>query len=255
MRKLQFIAALALAILARPLAASAQGLPGLQSPDRNNANAICLMIQSAARANALPVDFFARLIWVESRFRADEIGPLTYTGQRAQGIAQFMPGTAFEHGLIEPFNPIEALPKSGEFLAQLRDQFGNLGLAAAAYNAGPDRVREFLAGSRDLPLETRNYVLAITGRPIEIWKNPTEEKSSGASASQPQAAAEDAAASCREITAFLQQTPNLLLVTQEQRWVPNWCRYLHHPNVNECGSVHEQAAAISGLSLVRLRRF
>lgn len=151
MRKLQFIAALALAILARPLAASAQGLPGLQSPDRNNANAICLMIQSAARANALPVDFFARLIWVESRFRADEIGPLTYTGQRAQGIAQFMPGTAFEHGLIEPFNPIEALPKSGEFLAQLRDQFGNLGLAAAAYNAGPDRVREFLAGSRDLP--------------------------------------------------------------------------------------------------------
>jgi hypothetical protein len=165
-----------------------------------------------------------------------------------------MPGTAVEHGLIEPFNPVEALPKSGEFLAQLRNQFGNLGLAAAAYNAGPERVREFIAGARDLPPETRNYVLAITGRPVDDWKNPAEQKPGGASASDSQAEADDAEASCREITAFLNQSPNLF-VTQPQRWVPPWCRYLHHPNVSECGSVREPAAAISGLSLVRLRRF
>ena len=252
MGRFRFIIALSLVILAEPLNASAQGLPTVTSHDPNNS--ICQMIRTAAQANALPVDFFARLIWVESRFRADVIGPPTYTGQRAQGIAQFMPGTAVEHGLIEPFNPIAALPKSGEFLAQLRDQFGNLGLAAAAYNAGPERVREFLAGSRDLPPETRNYVLAITGRPVEDWKNPAEEKSSAASSSESQAEADDAEASCRGITAFLKQSPNLF-VTQVQRWVPNWCRYLHHPNVSECGSVHEQAPVISGLSLVRLRRF
>ena len=63
-----------------------------------------------------------------------------------------MPGTAAERGPFEPFNPVEALPKSGEFLAELRDEFGNLGLAAAAYNAGPQRLRDFLAGLRDLPL-------------------------------------------------------------------------------------------------------
>ena len=62
------------------------------------------LIQSAARANALPVDFFARLIWQESRFQPDEIGPITRTGQRAQGIAQFMPGTAEERRLYEPLS-------------------------------------------------------------------------------------------------------------------------------------------------------
>ena len=246
------IIALSVVILAEPLNASAQGLPAGKPSDPNNS--ICLMIQSAARSNALPVDFFARLIWVESRFRSDEVGPLTYTGQRAQGIAQFMPGTAVEHGLIEPFNPVEALPKSGEFLAQLRDQFGNLGLAAAAYNAGPERVREFIAGLRDLPPETRNYVLAITGRSADDWKNPAANKTSSTSADESPAAAADAAASCRQITAFLEQSPNLF-VAQVQRWVPNWCRYLQHPNVSECGSVHEQASALSGLSLVRPRRF
>ena len=81
-----------------------------------------------------------------------------------------MPGTAMERQLFEPFNPAAALPKSGEFLAELRNEFGNLGLAAAAYNAGPQRLRDYLAGlSHDLPLETRNYVLAITGRPVEDW--------------------------------------------------------------------------------------
>src|ERR1700690_1609733 len=128
---------------------------------------LCPMIQSAAEANRLPIAFFARLIWQESRFRADEIGPVTRTGERALGIAQFMPGTAMEQGLFEPFNPVEALPKSSKFLAELRDQFGNLGLAAAAYNAGPQRVRDYIAGLRDLPLETQNYVLSITGHPVE----------------------------------------------------------------------------------------
>ena len=104
--------------------------------------AMCLMIESAARASDLPLEFFARVIWQESRFRSDAIGPVTRSGQRAQGIAQFMPGTANERGLLDPFNPVQALPKSAEFLAELRDQFGKLGLAAAAYNAGPRRVQE-----------------------------------------------------------------------------------------------------------------
>src|SRR5439155_229943 len=83
--------------------------------------------------------------------------PRTRSGDRAQGIAQFMPRTAAERGLLDPFDPVQALPKSAEFLRELADQFGNLGLAAAAYNAGPGRLREFLSGRRPLPAETRNY--------------------------------------------------------------------------------------------------
>ena len=84
--------------------------------------AICLMIESAAREARLPLEFFARVIWQESRFRSDAVGPVTRSGQRAQGIAQFMPGTAGERGLLDPFNPVLALPKSAEFLAELREQ-------------------------------------------------------------------------------------------------------------------------------------
>src|SRR5215813_15573940 len=132
---------------------------------------ICQIVESAAAANGLPLEFFARVIWQESRFRPDTVGPLTRTGQRAQGIAQFMPMTAAERLLHDPFDPVQALPKSAEFLRELRDQFGNLGLAAAAYNAGPQRVRDWMKGARTLPDQTRHYVLAITGRSVDEWAN------------------------------------------------------------------------------------
>jgi Transglycosylase SLT domain/SPOR domain len=130
---------------------------------------MCLMIESAARAHNLPLEFFARVIWQESRFQVNVVGPRTRSGDRAQGIAQFMPRTAAERGLLDPFDPVQALPKSAEFLRELADQFGNLGLAAAAYNAGPGRLREFLSARRPLPAETRNYVLAITGISVDEW--------------------------------------------------------------------------------------
>src|SRR6202163_4485250 len=131
--------------------------------------AMCLMIESAAKAQDLPMEFFARVIWQESRFQSDAVGPVTRSGQRAQGIAQFMPGTANERRLLDPFDPVQALPKSAEFLNELRNQFGNLGLAAAAYNAGPHRVQEWLDGTGSMPQETRNYVVAITGSTVDEW--------------------------------------------------------------------------------------
>ena len=130
---------------------------------------MCLLVESAATANGLPVEFFARVIWQESRFRADAVGPLTRSGERAQGMAQFMPRTAAERGLLDPFDPVQALPKSAEFLRDLRGEFGNLGLAAAAYNGGPQRLRDWLAGTGFMPAETRNYVAAITGNSVDDW--------------------------------------------------------------------------------------
>ena len=160
--------------------------------------AMCLMIESAARSANLPLEFFARVIWQESRFRPDAVGPMTRRGQRAQGIAQFMPGTASERGLLDPFNPVQALPKSAEFLAELREQFGNLGLAAAAYNAGPRRVQEWLAGTGGMPGETRNYVSAITGASVEDWAK------AGKGGKQPESMP---TSSCRQLMALLKRAP------------------------------------------------
>jgi hypothetical protein len=133
---------------------------------------LCPLIQSVAAQNELPVEFFARLIWQESRLRPDAVGPVTRSGKRAQGIAQFMPATAAERSLFDAFDPAQALPKSAEFLSELRAKFGNLGLAAAAYNAGPQRVQDWLSGKRTLPSETVAYVRRVTGHSAEEWKRP-----------------------------------------------------------------------------------
>jgi hypothetical protein len=130
---------------------------------------ICMLVESAAQAHGLPLEFFARLIWQESRFKPDAVGPATRHGQHAQGIAQFMPDVAKKRGVLDPFDPVAALPKSAEFLRELLTQFGNVGLAAAAYNAGPRRVRDWLAGHGSLPAQTRNYVSSITGRSAKDW--------------------------------------------------------------------------------------
>jgi hypothetical protein len=178
--------------------------------DAGTSNSICLMIEAAARANDLPLEFFARVIWQESRFQSDAVGPVTRSGQRAQGIAQFMPGTANERSLLDPFDPVQALPKSAEFLSELRSQFGNLGLAAAAYNAGPRRVQEWLSGSGPMPQETRNYVSAITGTSVDDWaasaKNP--DKSGKALERAP-------ATNCRDLMALLRRAPNPFITQLE----------------------------------------
>jgi len=157
------------------------------------------MVESAARANDLPLEFFARVIWQESRFQSDAVGPVTRSGERAQGIAQFMPGTASERRLLDPFDPVQALPKSAEFLSELRNQFGNLGLAAAAYNAGPRRVQDWLAGAGSMPQETRNYVSAITGSSIDEWAK------AGKGAKPPPSSPPT---SCRQLIALLKRAPN-----------------------------------------------
>ncbi len=125
---------------------------------------VCETLATAAAANDLPVRFFVRLIWQESRFN-----PAAISRAGAQGVAQFMPGTARMRGLEDPFNPTDAIAKSAELLRDLNRDFGNLGLAAAAYNAGPRRVRDWLSGRRSLPSETRAYVSIVTGRPAEEW--------------------------------------------------------------------------------------
>src|SRR5262249_25757158 len=101
---------------------------GLRKP--TDLRSLCQTIAAAAAQNGLPFEFFLRIIWQESRFNS--VGPVTRGGQRAQGIAQFMPATASERSLHDPFDPLEALPKSAECLRELRARCGNLGLAAAA---------------------------------------------------------------------------------------------------------------------------
>ncbi|HTV89628.1 MAG TPA: lytic transglycosylase domain-containing protein [Stellaceae bacterium] len=139
---------------------AARAAPVLEPLD----HAVCRLIDAAARAADLPEGFMTRVIWRESSFRAAAVSPAG-----AEGIAQFMPATAGKRGLRNPFDPQQAIPKAARLLAELRARFGNLGLAAAAYNAGPARVARWLAGQGDLPAETLNYVRFVTQRDAEAW--------------------------------------------------------------------------------------
>lgn len=127
---------------------------------------VCKLIERTASENRLDPSFLARLLWKESRFEPSAVSPAG-----ALGIAQFMPGTADLYWLDDPFNPAQAIRKAAWYLGQLRDRFGNIGLAAVAYNGGENRAARFIAQSTTLPYETVDYVESITGFSAHRWRD------------------------------------------------------------------------------------
>lgn len=125
---------------------------------------ICGSLVQAARRNDLPTPFFIRLLYQESGFRPEAI---SMSG--AMGIAQFMPETATDRKVDNPFDPLQAIPASARLLRDLQKKFGNLGLATAAYNAGPKRVQDWIVNKGPLPQETQDYVRTITGWAVKSW--------------------------------------------------------------------------------------
>lgn len=149
-------------------------------PDAGLRELICRMVDGAAAANRLPPGFLARILWQESRLRSGATSPAG-----AEGVAQFMPQTAAERGLADPRDTAPAIAEAARFLAELSLRFGNRGLAAAAYNAGSGRVMKWLQAQSDLPAETRNYVNAVTGRPVDDWASGDAARQSPAGDGEP----------------------------------------------------------------------
>jgi hypothetical protein len=161
LRRLIFAAGLLLAFSAPAFADP----PG-RGPKPVTIARICYLIEEHATRNALSPHFFARLIWKESRFDINAVSPAG-----AEGIAQFMPGTAAMRGLTNSFDVEQAIPASARYLGELKTGFGNLGLAAAAYNSGENRVTRWLSSGGFLPMETENYVLDIMGEPVDRFSD------------------------------------------------------------------------------------
>lgn len=147
---------------------SADGQPICIRKNFFNAD-LCRAIEISANKHAIPPAFLARLIWRESLFRPEAV-----SHKGAEGIAQFMPSTARMRGLGNSFHVLDALDASAAYLKELSIRFGNLGFAAAAYNAGENGFARFLSTEK-LPIETRDYVFAITGALIETWRDAPPE--------------------------------------------------------------------------------
>jgi hypothetical protein len=188
--------ALAVALLASPLSARAddvekgiEAAAAVAAGPKPFVDTVCPLMREEADAKGLPAMFFVRLIWKESRFNPSAVSP-----KGAQGIAQFMPGTAADRGLDDPFEPKAAIVHSASLLADLKSEFGNVGLAAAAYNAGAERVHAWLDGRSNLPAETIGYVYYVTGRDAEEWKLPETQLPDAI-----KAPTEDVVESCRKL--------------------------------------------------------
>ncbi len=125
----------------------------------------CNALKVFADRHGLNRDFFARLIWQESRF-----DPNVLSHANARGIAQFIPSTAKRRGLADPYNPADALEHSAQYLAEMVDRFGNEGMAAIGYNGGERRAIDFLKGGGLAP-ETYQYVDIITGIAAATWRD------------------------------------------------------------------------------------
>ncbi|CAH1652207.1 Lytic transglycosylase domain-containing protein [Hyphomicrobiales bacterium] len=218
-RRLANPAALLVAILiaAGPAHAAEEPLP----PSSGIQDALCSIIDEAAKTHSVPPAFLTRLIFQESSFRPHVTSPAG-----AQGVAQFMPGTARERGLLDPFDPEQAVPKAAHFLADLKDRFGNWGLAAAAYNGGPNRLAGWLAARaagqpRFLPMETKNYVLLITGTAVEDWAEEARNAANGDGRSPPpRPATRDPQAACAPTLVAIRQARPALPVIAEAPFAP-----------------------------------
>ena len=175
------ILTLVFALFAAGLAAPAQAEPGRMCTTQKWGHKQCIRrshfvydtcnaIQTLSQRHGLNTDFFARLIWQESRF-----DPNALSHANARGIAQFIPSTAKLRGLKDPYNPADALEHSAQYLAEMVRRYGNEGMAAIGYNGGERRAEGFLVG-KGLAPETVNYVPIITGLNAEDWRDAKPKK-------------------------------------------------------------------------------
>jgi hypothetical protein len=114
------------------------------------------LIIRAAQRWSVSAQLLAAQLYAESNFN-----PFARSPAGAEGIAQFMPGTAEAIGLLDPFDPASAIDAQAHLMRDLLGRFGSVPLALAAYNAGPGAV----AGCGCIPpfAETRAYVARILG--------------------------------------------------------------------------------------------
>jgi hypothetical protein len=130
-------------------------------------------IAEAEARYGIPSDLLARLLYQESRYRADIITGDKRSPVGATGIAQFMPRTGEEYGLVtysgnqitfdRRLDPFASIDAAGRYMRALYRMFNDWKSAIMAYNWGPGNVAKFNRGDAvTVPLETSTYVAQIT---------------------------------------------------------------------------------------------
>jgi hypothetical protein len=116
------------------------------------------LIHAAAQKHGLDENLIARVIAMESNFN-----PRAASRRQALGLMQLLPQTAAHYSVADIFDPAQNIEAGAHYLKDLLTRYrGNLTLALAAYNAGPEMVERY-GGIPPFP-ETQNYVRQITSK-------------------------------------------------------------------------------------------
>jgi hypothetical protein len=124
------------------------------------------IIRTAAEKNGVDEALISSVISVESNFN-----PRAISRKQARGLMQLIPTTAARYSVANAFDPAQNVEGGTRYLKDLLDQYhGDLRLALAAYNAGPERVQQY----RGIPpySETRAYVKRVTKKLEQRKKKP-----------------------------------------------------------------------------------
>ena len=140
--------------------------PALPPAPAAPAGPYAALIRAAAEKDGVSEKLITHVIAVESNFN-----PRAVSRKRAQGLMQLLPETAARYSVANVFDPAQNIDGGTRYLKDLLGLYrGDLKLALAAYNAGPDMVQRY-GGVPPFP-ETQNYVKRITSELAEAEKSP-----------------------------------------------------------------------------------
>ncbi|MGB3723151.1 MAG: transglycosylase SLT domain-containing protein [Pacificimonas sp.] len=126
------------------------------------------MIGAAERRYGLPMGLLDALIWTESAYRPNVVSEVG-----AAGLAQLMPKTAGELGVVDRLDPQSSIYGGAKYLRQMLERFQSVNLALAAYNAGPGNVDKF-GGVPPFP-ETIAYIANVIGRRAQLVRKARKD--------------------------------------------------------------------------------
>lgn len=115
---------------------------------------IAQAIERESAASRLDSRLVQAVIQVESGYNASAL-----SNKGAMGLMQLMPETVRDYGVEDPWDPRENVTAGTTYLSRLLDRFGELELALAAYNSGPETVTRY--GGIPPYAETRDYVQRV----------------------------------------------------------------------------------------------